>query len=259
MGLLFLFGYGTTSAAIPITFTQISSTVVSENGLSLTLSIDSTTYQPGQQISISITEKNTLATKDSIEAANAWFVQGSSMGGPCVANYPFGISILQGYYDMTNVSSITPLNLYDPNMPWNCPLILAISAYNFQPLSDTAAIYPYDNPLPPESILMTGKVSYTGYWAGNPPTATFINFTPGIYTVVGVDEWGALVILHITVTPATAVTSSHQKLNPQARVIPQGRVYNIRGALVSSSGRRGQIPGIYFIKSGGTGLFTVIR
>jgi hypothetical protein len=268
IGLLFLFGYGTTSTAIPITgitFTQTSSTVVSKNGLSLTLSIDSTSYQPGQQISITIAEKNTLATKDSIEAANAWFVQGLNMGRPCVANNPFGISILQGNYDTTNVASITPLNLYDPNVVYWCPAGLSVvTAYDFQPSSDTAVIYSYfvmtpDSSLPPRSVQMIGKVSSTGYWAGNRPAATFINFTPGIYTVVGGDEWGALVILHFTVTPATAVTSPHQKLNLQARGIPQGCVYNIRGALVSSSERRGQIPGIYFIKSGRTGLFTVIR
>ena len=270
-----LFGYGTTSALgqpkcctiaqeIPIPFTQISSSVVSENGLSLTLSIDSTTYQPGQQLSITISEKNTLATKDSMEVASAWFVQGLNLG-PCVANYPFGISILQGYYDMTNVSSITPLNLYNPNIVYWCPTMylcpagLSVTAYDFQPSSDTAVIYPCENSILPWSIQMIGKVSYTGYWAGNPPAAIFTNFTPGIYTVVGGDEWGALVTLHFIVTPATAVTSPHQKLNFQARVIPQGCVYNIRGALVSSSGRRGQIPGIYFIKSGGTGLSTVIR
>jgi hypothetical protein len=266
ISLLFLFGYGTTSTAIPITgitFAQTSSTVVSGNGLSLTLAIDSTSYQPGQQISITIAEKNTLATKDSIEAANAWFVQGLNMG-PCVTKYPFGISILQGNYDTTNVASITPLNLYDPNVVIWCPVGLSVTAYDFQPSSDTAVIYSYflsstGNSWPPWSMQMIGKVSSTGYWAGNRPAATFINFTPGIYTVVGGDEWGALVILHFTVTPATAVTSPHQKLNLQARVIPQGCAYNIRGALVSSSGRRGQIPGIYFIKSGGTGLFTVIR
>ena len=265
IGLLFLFGYGTTSTfgqplccssaqAIPITFTQISSTVVSENGLSLTLSIDSTTYQPGQQISITIAEKNILATKDSIEAANAWFVQGLTLG-PCGTNYPFGISILQGYYDMTNVASITPLNLYGPPPP--CPLFLAVSAYNFQPLSDTAAIYSEGNSQPYGSGPMTAEVTSAGYWVYS-PVAGFTNFTPGIYTVVGGDEWGALVTLHFTVTPATAVTSPHQKPVPQAR-IPQGCVYNIRGALVSSSGRLGQVPGIYLVKSGGTGLLTVIK
>ena len=40
----------------------------------------------------------------------------------------------------------------------------------------------------------------TGYWASNNVGATFSNFEPGVYTVVGGDEWGTLVIVHFTVT-----------------------------------------------------------
>jgi len=46
---------------------------------------------------------------------------------------------------------------------------------------------------------MTAKVTASGFWAGSRPNATFSNFIPGSYTVVGGDEWGALVILHFTI------------------------------------------------------------
>jgi len=183
-----------------ITLDQYSSTVISSYGLSLTLSLNSTTYHPGEQISITINEKNTLARENNIHVANRWPVQGLSVG-PCgTLNYPFGISILKGYYDIKSVAAITPLQLFDPNAVYHCPMILAgIVSYDFQPGSDVAAIYTsYDSE--PWSINMTAKVTSAGFWIGSRPKATFSNFTPGIYTVVGGDEWGALVILHFTIS-----------------------------------------------------------
>jgi len=47
---------------------------------------------------------------------------------------------------------------------------------------------------------MTTKVTSAGFWTGSRPDATLNIFTPGIYTVVGGDEWGALVILHFTIS-----------------------------------------------------------
>jgi len=189
-----------TATYTPITLDQYSSTVISRYGLSLTLSLNSTTYHPGEQISVTIHEKNTLPIENNIHVASEWPVQGLNLG-PCgTLNYPFGISILQGYYDAKSVVTITPLQLFDPNAAYHCPVILAgITSYDFQPWSDIAAIYTsYDSE--PWSINMTTQVTSAGFWTGSRPKATFSNFTPGIYTVVGGDEWGALVILHFTIS-----------------------------------------------------------
>jgi hypothetical protein len=183
----------------PITLDQYSSTVISKYCLSLTLSLNSTTYYPGEQIPITIDEKNTLPMENNIHAADRWPVQGLNLG-PCgTLNYPFGISILQGYYDEKSVVTITPLQLFHPNASYHCPPMLAAVSYDFKPWSDIADIYTgYDSE--PWSINMTAKVTSAGFWTGSPPNATFSNFTPGIYTVVGGDEWGALVILHFTIS-----------------------------------------------------------
>jgi len=187
-----------TATYTPITLDQYSSTVISRYGLSLTLSLNSTTYHPGEQISVTIDEKNTLAIENNIHVANRWPVQGLNLG-PCRTVYPFGISILQGYYDAKSVVAITPLQLFDPNAAYHCPVYMAAVSYDFQPWSDVAAIYTsYD--CEPWSINMTTKVTSAGFWTGSRPNATFSNFTPGIYTVVGGDEWGALVILHFTIS-----------------------------------------------------------
>ena len=189
----------TAPTTTPTAFSQTSSMVTSANGLSLTLTIDSTAYQAGDKVSISIDEKNSLAKGNNVPAANIWPVQGLIVS-PCgTLNYPFGIFIAQGYYDTANLASVTPLQLYDPYAPYACPMILAgITAYNFQPLSDIAAISAAGNSSA-LTINMTTQIKAAGCWSGS-PTATFNNFTPGIYTIAAGDEWGLLTVLHFTIS-----------------------------------------------------------
>ena len=47
---------------------------------------------------------------------------------------------------------------------------------------------------------MQYELQLNGYWDGNPMEAVQDNFNPGVYTVVAGDEWGALVLVHFTVT-----------------------------------------------------------
>jgi hypothetical protein len=183
----------------PATFNQTSANTTSKNDLSLSLSINSTSLHPGDQISVTIDEKNTLTIENNVPAANGWPVQGLNVG-PCgTVNYPFGISIVQEYYDTKSVASVTPLRLYDPNAIYHCPDILAgITSYDFQPSSDNANIYTSYNS-EPLTIAMTAEVSAKGFWSPG-SKSTFSNFTPGIYTVVAGDEWGALIVLHFIVS-----------------------------------------------------------
>jgi hypothetical protein len=188
-----------TAAYIYITPDQYSSTVISSYALSLTLSLNSMTYHPGDQISVTIDERNILAVENNIRAANEWPVQGVVPIDPCDRPpYPFRISILQGYYDAKSAASVPPLQLIEPVFLF-CPMMRVIVSYDFRPLSNTAVVHTLDGLEPPWSINMTARVTASGFWTGSPPNATFSNFTPGIYTVVGGDEWGALVVLHFTV------------------------------------------------------------
>jgi hypothetical protein len=168
------------------------------NGLSLSLSLNSTTLQPGQEISVLIDEQNTLTTVNNVSASNGWPLKGLSLG-PCgTVNYPIGVAIFQGYYTSSNVSSATPLQLYKPGI-YYCPMILSyISGYVFQPSSDIAGVLSDSDPTPQLTNKMTSEITVTGYWL-NGQEATLSNFTPGVYTVVGEDEWGALAVLHFVV------------------------------------------------------------
>jgi len=174
----------------------------SVNGLELFLSLDSKTYQSGQQVGIDIDEKNTLSKTNTIISSAKWPVIGLGVG-PCgVLNYPFGIVIFQGNYTAANISSGTPLQIYEPGI-YHCPMTLAgITSYVFQPLSDNAALFQMSESTPVINNMEMDtefEPAPTGYWASNDVGATFTNFEPGVYTVVAGDEWGALVVVHFTV------------------------------------------------------------
>ncbi len=183
----------------PISTLPTNTTSKSVKGLSLSLTLNSTTFQPGQEISVIIDEQNTLATVNNVSTSNRWPLRGLSLG-PCGAlNYPFGVAIFQGYYTPSNVSSATPLQLYKPDI-YFCPVILAeINSYAFQPSSDIANVFGSCDPNPCFSdFKISSEVTVMGYWT-NGQEATPSNFTSGVYTVVGGDEWGTIAVLHFVV------------------------------------------------------------
>jgi len=174
----------------------------SVSGLELTLSLDSKTYQSGQQVGIDIDERNTLSKTNTIPSSAKWQISGLGVD-PCgPVNYPFGIAIFQGNYTATNISSATPLQIYEPGT-YMCPMILTdISSYVFQPISDNAAVFQMSESTAVFTIAMNTEFepAPTGYWANNNVGAAFTNFEPGVYTVVAGDEWGALVLVHFTIS-----------------------------------------------------------
>jgi hypothetical protein len=176
-----------------------SSTAVSRSGLSLTVSLNSTDYHPGEQIVVNIQEKNILPVENRVRPADRWPVAGLAMG-PCgTLHLPFGISVLQGCYDSGNVSKATPFRVFGPTCPIPTPTVSGIVSYDFRPWSDHADIY-VDYDFEPWAVNMTVRSTVGGFWTGSYPDAVSNNLTPGAYTVVGGDEWGALVILHFTVS-----------------------------------------------------------
>ena len=174
----------------------------SVSGLELSLSLDSKTYQSGQQVGIDIDEKNTLSKTNTITSSAKWTISGLGVD-PCgPLNYPFGIAVFQGNYTAANISSASPLQIFEPGI-YHCPMILTdISSYVFQPLSDSAAVFQMSESTAVFTAGMNAEFepAPTGYWASNNVGATFTNFEPGVYTVVAGDEWGDLVVVHFTVT-----------------------------------------------------------
>jgi hypothetical protein len=183
-----------------------TSTVKSSNGLSLTLSLDSITYQPGQEITMFVDERNTSSKMNHVPSSSHWPLNGLELGPsyPCgilSSYYPFGVAIFQGYYTSSNLSKAIPLNLNEPNVIMHgCILKIGHNfAYDFKPLSDIEVLG-YGNAISDlNNIVLKDEIDLKGSWT-NDSISEFKRFEPGIYTVVAGDEWGALVVLHFTVT-----------------------------------------------------------
>ena len=190
-----------TAATTVADFNNVNSvSTKSGNGLSLSVSLDAKTYQSSYAINIVITEYNTLSKTNKRLAADKWPIKGLSDSVCGVEDFPFGIAVFQGDYTADNISTGTPLILYNPNVIiLGCvPNVQNVTAYNFQRSSDTATISGdliYGN----ATFDMSSTIPLSEHWTGSYPNTVRQNLGPGIYTVVGGDEWGAQGILHFTV------------------------------------------------------------
>jgi hypothetical protein len=174
-------------------------------GLNLRVAMNTTSIQSGQSIDVIISETNTLNTTNTVNVSDQWQLSSLSFSlGPCGnLGYPIGIVIFKGYHTYSNISTAESLDLYQPGT-YFCPAGFFATSFSFQPLSNMASVN--EAPNSSSSLPMTSEVTASGYWTDNYPldytgvNATFSNFQPGIYTVVGGDEWGQLVLLHFIVS-----------------------------------------------------------
>lgn len=157
--------------------------------LQLRLAINATSLPAGGRLLISVSEFNTETSADNASAATLWKVSGLSVGECGNAPYPFGVALYQGRYTPENVSQAEPIRVY-PVVP--CPLFIRlITGYLFEPTSDSATILPGTGaPVP-----MAANVTVSGEYSGS----SLLPLAPGTYTVAAGDEWGALLLLHVSV------------------------------------------------------------
>lgn len=166
------------------------------NGLRLSLVLNGSEIASGQGIAATVDDVNTMTTPLNMSAAANWPV-GDLAVGPCgTLNYPVGIAVLRGDYDLSNVSSANALQIYQPGA-YPCPAILSgIRGYVFQPSSDNTTIFGTCEPGGAcFSERVDTTVAFKGYWSGG----AFASFPTGVYTVVAGDEWGDISILHFVV------------------------------------------------------------
>jgi hypothetical protein len=165
------------------------------DGLLLTMSVNATSFPSGQGISIGVDERNDLPVGNELAAANDWAEPGVlnesgiySFFGVCGSfGLPYQGAIAEGNYAIGNLTEASWLQLSSPGV--HCPLESKALDYVFQPSSDLA-IVDRGTPEPmPRVFSFSGTESHTG----------FTYFSPGVYTVIAGDEWGALTILHFAV------------------------------------------------------------
>jgi len=186
-----------------------SVTTESAGGLLLGLSLNETTIAPGQTISITVYERNTLQKTNNVSASDSWPVSGPGVG-PCgVTTMPMGITVYQGNWSTLTISGVQPLQLYKPG-PYYCPAVMGgVRAYVFQPTSGEAQVIGPCSSNPCFSSNMSSTIDAKGFWGTS--LIQFSDFAPGVYTVVAGDEWGNVVLLRFEVvsgstTPVLSAT-----------------------------------------------------
>lgn len=167
-----------------------SASANSQDGLKLMVNMNATEIIPGQSVEVNLTEFNSLPSVNNVSASGEWAVPVAL--GPCENEFsqPFGIAVYAGYVDDQNVSQGQRVDIF-PMVA--CPMyIRLVTGYEFQPQSNLAVILP-GFPATPSPLVGSVVVSMS-----YSPQAGFL--TPGTYTVVAADEWGALAFLYFQVS-----------------------------------------------------------
>jgi len=173
-----------------------SAYVPTADGLELHLSIGGTSFAPGQSVNLTVWLYNPSSSEVDVPVSPLWAVGGLGVG-PCGAlNYAMGFEILSGNYTVGDVKDGQGLQLYEPG-PYACPMVLSgITSYDFAPNSSSASVYGSCSGSFCFSEAQSASGSFSGYYGLFGHEA----FPPGVYTVVGGDVWGALVVLHFSVS-----------------------------------------------------------
>jgi hypothetical protein len=176
-----------------------SVSVQSIRGLQLHLSVNGTSIPEGEEVLISVWMYNPSSQDLQVSAAGQWQYEGFGTG-PCgPSNLPMGILVFSGNLSIGDLQSAEPLELYEgPPVAYHCPVEYAIAGFVFHPLGDNATYLEVCGPslsCQGSEASMTAVMVFSGYYVGG----SFKSFDPGVYTVVGGDEWGGIVLLHFVV------------------------------------------------------------
>lgn len=183
-------------------------------GLRLAVSTNQTQIASGQYLSVNFTLENVLPRTNNVSIKDQWTFPTldnySSSTLPVCGRGEIAFNVYSGYYSISNVSSAKPLPLiYYSALPV-CP-VYNVHYLVFQPLSDNVTLYGDVYGLPSLTcVTYCTSVSFSmnGYYLSSlPPASAGANstgqklvFEPGVYTILGGDEWGDAVITHFTVT-----------------------------------------------------------
>lgn len=182
-------------AKLPNISTRVS---YSLQALKLNLSTSSQVIQPGQPIGIMISVNNTLSKQVTFSDENSWKISDLSVN-PCTSAQ-YGIAIFNGFYSEQNATEGKPLPIF--NDAALCPVYnQTTQSYVFQPSSGHVTL---NNCVGTPSECLAGfdmgdQFSFSGLWKYGQVQP----FSPGLYTIVGGDEWGHVSIEHFVVSNST--------------------------------------------------------
>ncbi len=161
------------------------------SGMILAFSVNSTVIAPNGSFEFRVSEYNPTDYVVNMALANDWPL--SSLQWPCNSGaIPYGLAAFRGYYTLSNVSSAMDALHFAPYL---CLSYAPPSDFVFQPLSGFSPAYT------PGFI----QIYATGGDTTSSGNSTMLvsslgSSAPGTYTLAAGDEWGDLVLLHITVS-----------------------------------------------------------
>jgi hypothetical protein len=194
---------------------NFSSSADSIDGLRLALAIEATAIPLYGTLSVRVEEQNTLPQPANVTAADDWrLIVSPSVG--CGGADVVGIALFAGNYtndDLPSSGQLSPHSgsevcLLDYGLP-------NVYSYDFQPHSASATeAYGCEanstgngagsspcgcemEACPP--YLMTERAQTQANFSVDAQTGDYHYLSPGVYTLVGADEWGTIAILHFVV------------------------------------------------------------
>jgi hypothetical protein len=210
-------------------FPSAAASNVSQQGLQLELSLNSTSISAGRALEIEAFLLNALPTENAVNTAIDWMPRGIPLAvwPVCDFEMPFEFLVLKGNY------SLAQLRISDGmELQYVCTETASVDTVTFMPNSYAANLTltggPTSTTWKDGPYAIAAHFSIAGYWdpinqteAGQDPSPvisppqgapdsgfeypqTFALaqhlFVPGIYTVAVSDEWGDAVLLHFQVT-----------------------------------------------------------
>jgi hypothetical protein len=150
-------------------------------------------------------EVNLLSAVDNVTAADQWKYPAGLLNpfNNCAPGVdPVGFAVFQGDYEMNNYTTGKALPLYNTTIDDSCTVNSYPNEDLFQPLSDNISVY-NDGQFQVNSTAIA-SLSTDGYWTGGQDTSAPVVFHDfgGMYTVIGADTWGHVLLLHFSVTTA---------------------------------------------------------
>lgn len=175
------------------------------SGLRLQLSISPSNYSV-RLLVFNAEEYNKLNSVNNVSLAKDWKYSQFKLNpyNPCGLSGPVGFAVFQGYYDQTNYTRAKTLPLYNDTVTFACTTTIGEhgSFYSIEPNSDQATFFSSGSTQYPTTL--SSSFTTKGYWNNG----SFHNFSPGPYTVLGADEWGKIVIVHIVVSSNGSITGT---------------------------------------------------
>ncbi|MDG6999640.1 MAG: hypothetical protein JRN15_11045 [Nitrososphaerota archaeon] len=198
-------GFGVGYVYVTHSFAPESSSTSSKFASGLSLYLSAVVTSNGS-VMITVDANNTRGTTNNVTVSNEWQYSPQTLNpyNPCGAPGPVGLAIFRGYYDMGNFTGAQSLILYDASVTYMCTTAVYApnSYYLFSSHSDRAT---FVNPLYPQKFNTTLSLSFTakGFWSTNSGVSTtFHSFPVGTYTILGADEWGNIVLVHLQISHA---------------------------------------------------------